>query len=220
MSGTTQEIFFDSNPTGAEILQGTTVVGTTPTRLTFRKSSAQPKLTFRKEGYKPRTMTLENRLDDYFWGNIVIGGTTGSLTDDSTGAMYQYSPGEYVVTLEPLGGGRGLDRWAGLEKAQKIKDFVIVGYRPLIADIIKGEGEYLASLLSLLEIPKVSHEACLIRLRYLKDASPEIPTFAERILDEFLPPTAGRPASSIKTANDEAVEAAVDEMEKRIFKQQ
>lgn len=105
MSGTLQEVFFDSNPSGAEILHDTEVVGTTPTKLTFRKSSAQPRLTFRKEGYKPRTITVEHRLDDYFWGNIIIGGTTGSMTDDSTGAMYQYSPGEYVVTLEPLAGG-------------------------------------------------------------------------------------------------------------------
>lgn len=211
MSGSDQSIRLESNPSGAEIRRNSILLGVTPVELTFRRNQKAPEIEFYKEGYKPRTVILENRLDDYFWGNILLGGAIGSTTDDATGAMYQFSPGQYLITLEPAASPSGFDNKSWLENAQKLKEFVIISYRPLTADINKGEGEYLSSLLNLLEIPEISKAAVLTRLRFLSETSPNIPNFADRIIEDL----ASRPTPPTKAhspKNDTETESAIEKL--------
>lgn len=219
VSGTTQDVRLESNPSGAEVTRDFMVLGTTPITLPFKKSQFEPKLVFTKEGYKPQTIKLENRLDDYFWGNIVLGGVIGSTTDDATGAMYQFSPGQYLITLEPISTPGGFDRKTWLKNDQKAKEFIIIGYRQIITDINNGEGEYLSSLLNLLEIPEISQSAALTRLRYLAETSTDIPMFADRVIED-LGPRLSSSAPTTPPQNDGETDATVEKLRHEALKQE
>lgn len=54
----TVTVQLDSDPSGAELLRGTDLLGTTPRELTLRRSADPISITFRMEGYEPRDIQL------------------------------------------------------------------------------------------------------------------------------------------------------------------
>src|SRR5260221_7059201 len=86
MSGSSQDLSFNSSPDGATVTVGGRIIGKTPITTRLGKESGQT-LVFEKDGYKSITMRLETSLDGWFWGNIVLGGVIGSTTDGITGAV-------------------------------------------------------------------------------------------------------------------------------------
>ena|SRR5213594_3841211 len=97
ISGKTQTVSFQSTPGGATITINGAVIGVTPLSTMIQKKTDQA-LTVSKEGYKTFTTQMTTSLDPWFWGNIVIGGVLGSVTDAVTEAMHEYAPGQYLVT--------------------------------------------------------------------------------------------------------------------------
>jgi hypothetical protein len=53
------------------------------------------KVVFEAPGYYPATRYIDSRINGWYWGNIIFGGTIGMLVvDPLTGAMFTLSPDE------------------------------------------------------------------------------------------------------------------------------
>jgi hypothetical protein len=150
VSGKNQQLSFQSTPDGVTVIVNGRVLGRTPLSTMLPKKSDQT-LEFKKDGYQTITMPLTIHLDGWFWGNILLGGLIGSTTDGITGAVHEYAPAQYFVTLQPIQTSN-LEFQGNYNKA-KIKDFIIGSYRNLSMDIVAGKGDYLYSLIDLLKIP-------------------------------------------------------------------
>ena len=188
---------FNSNPDGALVTVNGREVGKTPVVIQLKKGSAQP-LTFSKEGYKTASFQMDSELNPWFWGNLVCGGLLGSSTDGLSGAMHKYAPSQYMATLTPAGAGPlPIEKQLALSSSQKIKDFVVISYSQLQGDLSRGKGEYLSSLLSMLNIAATEIDATVKKLRALSEAYPTIPDFADRVIDLSHPGSEQKPVSPV-----------------------
>lgn len=192
VSGSTQLVSFTSNPEGATIELDGRTLGKAPLTVTIKKKSGQ-RIAASLPGYKTVALPLETRQNGWFWGNIVFGGFVGSTTDGISGAVTEYSPSHYMISL-PREGSTHLDSQLNFGNEQKIKEFVVISYRQLVDDLRKGQGEYRDSLLSLLGVPPEGRDDAARKLLALTEAYPAIPDFAERVLD--LAKTSASPAPS------------------------
>ncbi len=183
VTGSHQEVTFNSNPDDAIVHLNGRVLGKTPITTSLKKKPGQT-LVFDKEGYQPLTMELETRMNSWFWGNIVLGGVIGSTTDGLSGAVNEYSPSQYMVTLQPAGAS-SLETNTAISARQKRKDYVVRNYDQIVIDLAKGTGEYLSSLLSLLNVPADQRNSITKRIRAMSEAYPDIIEFSDHVIDEF-----------------------------------
>jgi hypothetical protein len=59
-------------------------------------------VTASKDGYNPATMPLQNSIDGWYWGNILVGGLVGLLlVDPITGAMFELDTPVANMSLAP-----------------------------------------------------------------------------------------------------------------------
>jgi hypothetical protein len=183
VTGTHQEVTFNSNPDGAAVIVNGRLIGKTPVTAYLKKESGQ-NMIFKKEGYSPLTMQLETRMNPWFWGNIITGGLVGSSTDGLSGAVYEYSPNQYLATLQPEGTG-SLETQTAISDRQKTKEYIVVNYNNIMQDLQKGNGEHLTSLFTLLHISDDQSGDAVKRTRALSEAYPDIPEFADHVIETF-----------------------------------
>lgn len=183
-SGNHQEVSFTSNPEGATVTVGGRVLGKAPLTASLKKEKGQI-LSFEKDGYKPLTMSLDTRINGWFWGNIVIGGLIGSTTDAVNGSVYEYSPTQYMVTLEPAGTSR-LEGPLAKSQAQKVKEFIVVDYSNILNDLRAGKGPHLSSLLTMLQIPQDNRDEATKKIRALSEVYVEVTDFADRVVGLYI----------------------------------
>lgn len=162
-------------------MRNASVLGKTPLTVQLKKKASQT-LTFEKEVYKAQTMELSTTLEGWFWGNIIIGGLLGSTTDGITGAVHEYSPSQYYVTLVPEESGP----MGPVGDKAEVKVFIVAGYKSIMEELHSGKGEYLSSLFTLLKIPDDKQDDAVTRIRSLADLYPSIPEFAERVASYYL----------------------------------
>lgn len=144
-SGTTQSISISSNVEGAELFLDGERIGTTP----YTGEVAKGKNTLRVEaaGYRTETVTLSRALEPIFWGNIIIGGTLGSITDFATGSAYQYAPATYQVELQATDQSE-----EDYRQQLAVRKFSILYIDQISQEVASGEGgDYLRALSSLME---------------------------------------------------------------------
>jgi len=182
ISGTTQEVTFNSEPQDVEVTVGGKVIGKTPLTIQLDKKSGQS-VEFNLEGYKRQTRSLTTTMDGWFWGNILLGGLIGSTTDGISGSMHEYSPNQYYVTM--VADSSSPINEISSEKS-KIKEFIVVSYRQIISDIAKGEGEYLDSLVSILKIEDSNRSESIKKIKSLSEIYTIIPDFAEQVANYFI----------------------------------
>lgn len=206
VSGTTQTVSFHSNPEGATVMVDGTTLGKTPLSMSLKKGKYRS-VSFEKEGYKKLVLPMESRTDGWFWGNIVLGGLLGSTTDGVSGAAHEYSPGQYMVSLEPLHASR-MEVEVNKGEKQKAREFLIIAYRNVVGDIAKGKGEYLQSAYSALGVAKEAQAEAHKKLRALSEAYEDIPTFADKAVEMFLTPSSSAPP---ERSWDEVKNAGVQE---------
>ena len=184
VSGTTQEMTFQSNPEDVLVTVNGKVVGKTPTTVQLDRKSGQA-VVFSKDGYKPITMQMETTIEPWFWGNIILGGLLGSTTDGLSGAVIKYSPNQYLVSLPPEG-TTTIDGMSVKNSREKTKDFIVTHYATLIADIRQGSGEEFTALTTLLEITAEQEEVSLQKMRALSDIFTDPPEFADQIIALYI----------------------------------
>ena len=211
MSGTTQEISFQSSPDDVVVTlikhvpeqlywpdktgRGTPktipareesrILGKTPFTLQLDKLDEPQSVAFSKAGYKPVTMKLETRLDQWFWGNLAFGSAFGSTTDSMSGAMHEYSPSQFLVTLSPEV-STTIDQGTGQPQRDKALVFIVRRYTSLMADLSKGIGEDWSALKGLLHIGQGKEADARQKIQALAMVYPDIAVFATHVTDLYL----------------------------------
>lgn len=142
VKGSTQTISISSNVDGAEVFLDGQRIGTTPfTGIVPKKKDF---VMVQKAGYKTANIALSKSLEPIFWGNIITGGTLGSITDFASGAAYQYAPASYQVDLKPEGQAS-----ADFERRVAARKFAMIYVDRISADLAFGSGDHLNALLSI-----------------------------------------------------------------------
>jgi PEGA domain len=183
-SGSTQNINFQSTPSGATVSISGVPIGATPMNTLIKRKNNQS-LSVSKEGYKTFTTQMNTSIEPWFWGNILFGGVIGSVTDAVTGSMYKYGQDQYLVTLEPEGSSQIS---APVEKSKKdqAREFIMLNYNPLMADLSKGGGSYLTSLIAILQVPKSDEPVAVERIKGFSQAFPDIGQFADQVTNAYV----------------------------------
>lgn len=179
ISGRQQEMSFQSTPEGATVAVNGRILGKAPLTVQLDKKKDQT-LTFSMDGYKTVTMPLTTTLNSWFWGNILIGGLFGSTTDNYTGAMNEYAPTQYMVNLVPENTSR-LEIHTVQSQQDKVRVFVLLRYKNIVADIAKGGGDDLNSLLTLLGAPKDKQQVALLNIKQISESTTDATTFSEKV---------------------------------------
>lgn len=146
VSGTDQKLTFSSEPEEATVTVAGRVLGKTPLTVPVDRGSNQS-IIFEKEGYKTHTAQLSTTTNPWFFGNILLGGLLGSTTDGVSGAIHEFSPEQYFVTLRP-------DTPTGIStsKPRQIKEIFIAFSGELRHQLASGGGEKVDTILHLLGI--------------------------------------------------------------------
>ena len=182
--GDKQSLTFDSEPAGAQIIMSGTAMGVTPATITIKKSDYQnATVVFKKEGYTDQYATLHTKTTGWYWGNIICCGLLGSTTDSSTGAMLEYEPAKFFVTMPPVKASLSeMSRW---DYQSRVRIYILHSHQHLVSDLAKGSGEHLSSLYVLLGLTEVRQEGAVRELRTLATISENAPAFAEAVLNAF-----------------------------------
>lgn len=101
-TGTSDDIYINSNPNGAEIMIGGLKVGKTPATITVKRPGFNDKeVVLKLDGYERRAFILKKSFNAVAILNLA--GILGWAIDFATGSIYKYEPKSYEIDLEPLG---------------------------------------------------------------------------------------------------------------------
>src|SRR5688500_6134791 len=185
VDGTSQNVTFNSQPNGVKILVNGAQIGVTPLTTQIKRSKDTVILA-QKEGYQDQTIALQTKVNTYFWGNIITGGVLGSTTDGVSGAMIEYSPNMYYVTLEAKERPQyARSQEERLDGDKKVRSFIIRNFEEIANDIAKGNGEYLSALYSMLGVPEAEHTFMLKKLTVRAAENKEAPPFARAVIEKY-----------------------------------
>lgn len=209
LDGSSQPVNIDSSPHGARIYVNGIEVGTTPLSMQMKRSKSTMILA-KKNGYEDQQLALQTKINGTFWVNILTGGPFGSTTDYASDAMVEYSPNMYHITLNPIPsmqsneGGFAVERGArtrieheSIRTERQVRNFILRNHAYLTADISRGQGEYLSSLYTMLQLPESGET--LKRIRGLSASNQEAPSFAEAVLSQYPPDNPAAPPQGQKT---------------------
>ncbi len=93
MSGSKQNVKFESNPSAATIYIDEVEVGKTPLEMLLARKNSHD-VQIKLEGYKTYETKLTKKFNGWYIGNLLIGGIVGLIIDPITGAMYNLSPNQ------------------------------------------------------------------------------------------------------------------------------
>ncbi|MFN3169495.1 MAG: translation initiation factor 2 [Hyphomicrobiales bacterium] len=100
--GTTNEVSFESTPSGATVLTSLQQTCVTPCMLEVARNQSFT-ATFNLEGFEPRTVPVTTQVAGAgaagMAGNLILGGVVGVVVDASTGAMNEHVPNPVIVTF-------------------------------------------------------------------------------------------------------------------------
>ena len=99
VSGSKQNINFNSTPEGAIVWVDNVNLGVTPVTAKLERSKKDQKVKIELQGYKPYELTLTRKTNGWIWGNILFGGIIGIIVDSSSGAMYRLTPDQIEAQL-------------------------------------------------------------------------------------------------------------------------
>jgi hypothetical protein len=144
MKGSTQPLSVSTNVEGATVYLDNMEIGVTP--FTSEVVRGGEMLRVELEGYRTETIALSKSLEPMFWGNIIIGGTIGSIIDYVKGTAYQYAPAAYQIDLQAA------DQSDAHYQAQfAVRQFSILYADEISRDFSQGGGDYVSALVSLID---------------------------------------------------------------------
>lgn len=183
MDGTKQKVTFNSVPSGADVYLNGKHLGKTPLTVTLDKPKEDGQLKFSKKGYKDIEIVASKKMSSWLLGNIIFGGTFGTSTDYASGAIYEYQPNNFQVTLEPEGmSQRDRERFSA---RNELRRFILMNYDQIAMNVSEGEGEYLQALLSHLNVVANKQQAVVNDLRGHLASSGKAPAFASYVMSRY-----------------------------------
>ncbi|MDD5174138.1 MAG: PEGA domain-containing protein [Candidatus Omnitrophica bacterium] len=102
MTGATQKVSVNSNPSGAVAKVDGGMAAITPTIFNLERKTDHT-IEISKEGYRVTTVILRHTMSGATAGNVLVGGIIGIAVDGCSGAMYKLVPERVDVNLEPAG---------------------------------------------------------------------------------------------------------------------
>ncbi len=186
VSGTSQEVSFQTNPDGALVKIAGKEIGKTPTTVQLDRESGQT-LEIAKDGYQPIRMDLKTGIEPWFWGNIIFGGLLGSTTDGLSGAATEYAPNHYYVTLFPEGTTR-VERPGLKDQKDKAKEYILTNYDGVVGDIRGGGevGENLSVVMEMLHVSEEKRKEELPKMQSVAEVFSAPPEFADQLMAIFI----------------------------------
>ena len=97
--GTTDEVSFSSDPSGAKVYINGSLLGTTPVQLELKSKNSYT-IEFKKEGYEPRTVVLNNSVGAGWIILDVIFGIIPIVVDAATGSWFSLDQEHVNAVLE------------------------------------------------------------------------------------------------------------------------
>lgn len=167
MKGTDQTVTINSNVDGAGVYLEGAKIGETPFVSKIKKN--KDAVTIKKEGYKIHTLSFSKSLEPMFWGNIITGGTLGSITDFATGAAYSYSPSSYQVELYR----KGEPAEAFLNR-HELRRYALLNITDISIDLGNDGGNHLETLITLADLPYNQESIDLVRSKFKTSNGNEI----------------------------------------------
>ena len=100
LSGTSDEIRFDSDPEGASIMLDGLKLGKTPATVSIKRPGfGNKEITLKLDGYEDRTFMLQKEFNTMAICNLA--GWPGWVIDIITGSVMKYSKTNYDLDLDP-----------------------------------------------------------------------------------------------------------------------
>jgi hypothetical protein len=182
ISGSNQTLTVNTNVPGAQVLFNNIPIGVTPLIVSVKRGQ-EGVLSVQAPGYQPFQAPITKKVNGLFFVNILSGGTFGSTTDYTTGAMYAYEPDTYYVTLQPMGlTPGGMAEW---KRREEVRSFVLLNNEALATELAAGRGEYVDALVALLEVKAAERGAAVQRWQASYRASETAVAFADRMVGEL-----------------------------------
>lgn len=194
ISGKTQQVAFDSNPSQADVVVNGSKLGTTPCVITLTRSKMLPRVEIKKEGYADANVPVLSRFNyvmilDLFFGLCGVTTFAVELGGDSS---VEYDPNRYFTALEPLESkppSAAASQREAVTETSKLLRYIAVNYDAIVGDISRGTGEHLAALYDLLSVEESNREKALVTLKSLYIEHGDVMTFG-RAVDVSFPRTA------------------------------
>ena len=183
LTGQTEEIFFTSEPEGATVKIDGQSYGKTPIKVSLQRAKGAKTISFELEGYKKSTRSLSSAIQLPFWGNFLLSysSTTGAFVDMSNGAMYEYSPKQYYVTLV-----KEEDSTGSVEDVKsQIKTFIVRNHQNIIIEASQRKGESLNILMTSLNINHENQQAFIKDLNKLSQTYSDAVEFADHLMNIY-----------------------------------
>lgn len=141
-----QTVNIQSEPEGVDLFLDGQRVGETPVRLVVDRDTFNAKMVMlKKEGYETKQFPLKKTINSAAIFNFTL--MTPWATDAVTGNMIEYSPNNYYIELQPK---RPLTRREARDA--RLKRFVLMNYDNVMVGISDGGGEYVASVMEILDV--------------------------------------------------------------------
>ncbi|MFA6165874.1 MAG: PEGA domain-containing protein [Gemmatimonadaceae bacterium] len=179
IGGTSQTLTVNSNVAGAEVYLNQTFLGKTPLTAEVKRGQTGV-LKVNAAGYQPYAIAINKKISTMFWVNIFSGGSFGSSTDYATGAMYEYEPSTYMVSLQKgAGSAEETSEW---QRSEGLRAFVLQNNEALVSDLAAGKGEYVDVLASMLKVRPDMRADAIERWRADYAASKTAMAFADKMV--------------------------------------
>ncbi|MBI4824074.1 MAG: PEGA domain-containing protein [Nitrospirae bacterium] len=183
LSGTTQQVSFESNPSKADVYVNDVKTCTTPCVATLERNKVTPIIQIKKDGYENAQVPMMRKFNimvafDVFWSYC---STTAFAIDLANNTNVEYAPDRFFTVLEPIKKGEITDdNIKG--KSKKILFFIAVNHSQLIYDISRGSGEYLSALFELISVQKDEQSDAFSKLKSLHVKYPDTVEFARAVV--------------------------------------
>lgn len=97
--GSTDDVNFSSDPSGAKVYVNGNLLGTTPVQLELKSKNSYT-IEFRKEGYETKTVLLNNSVGGGWIVLDILGGLIPIIIDAATGNWYELDQEHVNAVLE------------------------------------------------------------------------------------------------------------------------
>lgn len=182
ISGSDQLLTVNANVEGAEVYLGGQLLGTTPLSANVKRGQ-EGVLRVTADGYQPYQIALNKSINSVFFVNLLSGGAFGSSTDYSTGAMYQYEPSSFMVSLQP--GEQSVAQRNDWQRREGLRSFVLLNHQAIVSDLAAGDGEYFDVLVDVLAVSPEGRAGAIERWRTAYAASKTVVEFAKTMVAEL-----------------------------------
>ena len=102
ISGSKQELSFDSNEKEVKILINNKYSCTTPCLTKVERDNAKLMITAKKDGFEDKTIFINNNINIITMGNALstIFSTFGLSTDLTSDAFWEYRPNSFYIAMQ------------------------------------------------------------------------------------------------------------------------